>query len=117
MARTRQRDAPAGALSDDDLQQWLTRSRAQLGDQGISAVFGRGPRAGGAPGPTWVTMTATNAYGRLVRWADGVATVTAHPLSGGPALLDERHPHTTIAQLEALVAALSTARPSAAGRA
>jgi hypothetical protein len=116
MARTRQGDGPAGSLGDDDLQDWLKRSRAQLGATGINATFGRAPRIGGHPGPTWVTMTSATAYGRLIRAADGATTVRAHALPDSTPLLDERHPHTTIAQLDSIVSALTARRP-VAGRA
>ena len=115
MARTRRGEGPAGSLGDDDLQDWLKRSRAQLGATGINA--GRAPRIGGHAGPTWVTMTSATAYGRLIRASDGATTVQAHALPDSAPLLDERHPHTTIAQLDSIVSALSGANRPAAGRA
>lgn len=116
MPRTKHGDAPAGTLGADDLQRWLEDSRSDLGANGITATFGRAPTIGGAHGPTWVSMTSPVAHGRLVRAADGATTVTAHALAGSSPLLHESHPHTTTAQLEALVVALR-ARPPAAGRA
>jgi len=92
MAKTREGDGPAGSLGDADLQDWLKRSRAQLGATGINASFGRAPRIGGHPGPTWVTMTSATAYGRLIRASDGATTVQAHALPDSTPLLDERHP-------------------------
>ncbi len=121
MARTKQSEAPAGALGDGDLQRWLQLHRAELGSSGIKASFGQAPRSGGHPGATWVSMTSAHAHGRLVRSADGATTVRAHALPAGAPLpddaplLDEQCPHTTVAQLEALVAALaSTSAPTAA---
>ena len=117
MARTKHVEAPAGALGDDALQSWLEQARPALGATGISATFGRAPRIGGVPGPTWVTMTSKSASGRLVRSADGATSLTAHALPDSAPLLDERHPHTTVAQLEALVAALGAPSPPTTGRA
>lgn len=116
MARNRPSGGPSGSLDDDDLQSWLEQSRAALGAAGIAATFGRAPRIGGKPGPTWVSMTSPTAHGRLVRSPDGATKVTAHALPDSAPLLDERHPHTTIAQLEAIVAALGARQPTA-GRA
>jgi len=113
----RQSVAPTGTLGGDDLQRWLERSRSQLGATGISANFGRAPTIGGTPGPTWISMTSATAHGRLVRSSDGATTVTAHALPDSAPLLDENHPHATLAQLEAIVAALGGARPPTAGRA
>jgi hypothetical protein len=117
VARTKRGEGPTGSLGDDDLQQWLEQSKAQLGASGIAASFGRAPRIGGAHGPTWVTMTSATAYGRLVRAADGATTLRAHALPAGAPLLDETHPHTTLAQLDSIIAALSGAHVPAAGRA
>ena len=117
MARTRKRgEAPAGTLGADDLQRWLEEARSDLGAAGISAHFGRAPKTGGKAGSTWVSMTSPSAHGRLVRAADGSTTVTARSLPHSTPLLDESHPHTTPAQLEAMVAALGAAPPTA-GRA
>ena len=118
MARTRKRgEAPAGTLGDDDLQRWLEEARSDLGAAGISAHFGRAPSIGGKPGPTWVSMTSASAHGRLVRSPDGATRITAHALPHSTPLLDERHPETTAAQLDALVAALGAAPVPTAGRA
>ncbi len=117
MARTKHDEGPAGSLSGDDLQRWLKDNRSTLGSGGITATFGRAPRIGGVDGPTWVSMTSAVAHGRLVRSPDGATTVTAHALPDSAPLLDERHPHTTPAQLAAIVAALSGARRPTAGRA
>lgn len=119
MARTkpaRQSELPAGALGGDDLQRWLERSRSDLGANGISANFGRAPRIGGVAGPTWVSMTSASAVGRLIRAGDGTTTVTAHSLADSTPLLDERYPHTTVAQLQAVVAALGGTPKPAPGR-
>ncbi len=116
MARTKRVGAPSGTIDADDLQRWLADARAGLGATGINATFGRAPTIGGAAGPTWVSMTAARAHGRLIRAADGATTVTAHTLPDSATLLDERHPHTTLAQLESLVAALGGTRPTS-GRA
>ena len=105
-------DRPAGSLGDTDLQEWLKRSKAQLGATGINASFGRAPTVGGQPGSTWVTMTSATAYGRLIRSSDGASTVRAHSLPDSAQLLDERHPQTTIAQLDSLVSVLSAHRPT-----
>jgi hypothetical protein len=113
MAKTRRVEGPAGALADDDLQRWLEGARAGLGADGISATFGRAPRIGGVPGPTWVSMTSATAHGRLVRSTDGATVVTVHALPDSATLLAERHPSTTLAQLEALVEAMGAHRPIA----
>ena len=105
-------EGPAGSLGDADLQEWLKKSKAQLGATGINASFGRAPRIGGQPGSTWVTMTSATACGRLIRSADGATSVRAHTLPDSAQLLDERHPHTTLAQLDSIVSVLSAARPS-----
>ena len=115
MAGKKRTEAPAGALGADALRQWVERAGRELGG-GIKANFGRAPTIGGKAGPTWVTMTSATAHGRLVRTADGGTTITATALPDSAPLLDERHPHTTTAQLDALVAVLSAARPTA-GRA
>ncbi len=124
MARTkhggvpaRSGEAPGGALEADDLQRWVRDARPDLGALGISAHFGRAPRIGGEHGPTWVSMTSPRAHGRLVRSPDGSTTVTAHALPDSAPLLDERYPDTTLAQLEAMVAALGAARLPTTGRA
>ncbi len=117
MARTKQNESPAGALGDGDLQRWLERTRSDLGARGIKASFGQAPRSGGQQGTTWVSMTSDGAHGRLIRSPDGATTVRAHALPSGSPLLDERHPHTTLAQLEALVAALGGTHAPTAGRA
>lgn len=123
MARTkpasraaRQGEPPAGSLSADDLQLWMKSSKSKLGAAGITANFGRAPSTGGAPGSTWVSMRSARAHGRLVRSPDGATVVTAHALPAGAPLLEERHAHTTIAQLDAITAALG-APPPATGRA
>lgn len=116
MARRKASGGPDGSLGDDDLQSWLEQSRPALGAAGIAATFGRAPRIGGNAGPTWVSMTSATAHGRLVRSADGSTIVTAHAMPTSAKLLDERHPHTTVAQLEAIVAALAARTPTA-GRA
>ncbi len=105
-------EGPAGSLADAELQEWLKRSKAQLGASGINASFGRAPTVGGQPGSTWVTMTSATAYGRLIRCSDGATTVRAHTLPDSVQLLDERHPHTTIAQLDSIVSVLSAQRPT-----
>jgi len=117
MARTRPEAGPAGSIGDEDLQRWLERSRSHLGARGISAHFGRAPKIGGAPGSTWVTMTSPLAHGRLVRSADGATKVTAHALPDSTPLLDQRHPHTTLAQLDAIVVALGGTPLPTSGRA
>ncbi|MEO5678914.1 MAG: hypothetical protein ABIS47_04515 [Acidimicrobiales bacterium] len=117
MPRKKRSEAPAGTLADGELQRWLEHAGVGLGASGIKASFGQAPRAGGAPGATWVSMTSATAHGRLVRSPGGATTLTARALPAGDRLLDERHPHTTLAQLEALVAALGGTRPAPAGRA
>jgi hypothetical protein len=111
MAATKRSEAAAGALGADAVRRWVDQAGRELGG-GIKASFGRAPTIGGQAGPTWVTMTSATAHGRLVRSADGSTTVTATALPDSTPLLDERHPHTTIAQLEGLVAVLSAARPT-----
>jgi len=117
VARTKKVEGPPGTIDADGLQRWLDQARSGLGAAGISATFGRAPIIGGSPGPTWVSMTAAGAHGRLVRAADGATTVTAHALPASASLLDEHHAHTTLAQLDALVAALGGPRLPTAGRA
>ncbi len=117
MAGKKRGDSPAGALEADELQRWLEQARSGLGGGGIKASFGRAPTIGGKAGSTWITMTSATAHGRLVRAADGAATVTAASLPDSAPLLDERHPHTTLAQLDSLMAALGANRPTVAGRA
>ena len=116
MAGKKRTEAPAGALGADALRQWVERAGREL-DGGIKASFGRAPRTGGQAGSTWVTMTSATAYGRLVRAADGATTVRVHALPDSAPLLDERHPHTTIAQLDSIVSVLSAPSRSNTGRA
>ena len=117
MGRTKQSDTPAGTFADGDLKRWFQGAQTSLGAAGISATFSEAPRSGGSPGATWVSMSAPAAHGRIVRASDGTTRVTAHRLPDSSPLLDERHPQMTLAQLEALVAALRTAPRQPAGRA
>jgi hypothetical protein len=117
MGRTKQSDAPSGTFGNGDLRRWLQGARTELGAAGISATFGEAPRSGGAPGATWVSMSTAGAHGRLIRAADGSTKLTVHRLPDSTPLLDERHPHTTLAQLEALVDAMRAAPRPPAGRA
>jgi len=62
-------------------------------------------------------MTSASAVGRLTRSSDGATTIRGHTLADSTRLLDERHPHTTLALLEAMVATLGGTRLPTAGRA
>jgi hypothetical protein len=97
-------DVPMSARA---FQRWLIDTARPLSDRRVAGVFARGLRTSRDTAPTWISLTSSWAYGRIIRNGDGSSDSSAYRVSDGRTLILEHHATTTPAHLDDLLQALT----------
>jgi hypothetical protein len=96
-------------MTAQELAHWVADHDAVLRRSNVAGEFGRAPDFGANRGVTWLNLWSRAARARIVRAADGSATVDAFMLGSGVRLLGDRHAELSNEQVEGAVAALGAA--------
>jgi hypothetical protein len=95
------------ALSPTEFRHLIEGSARALADGRVGAVFASTAGSRDRPGPTWISVTSEEAYGRIIRRGDGGFACTAYRTRDGAQICDVQGDEVCREDFDDLIAAVA----------
>jgi hypothetical protein len=100
----------ASGLSASAFRRLVEDAAPLLADGGVHAVFASTVGSRRSPGPTWISVSSAQAYGRIMRRGDGSFVSAAYRTPDGAQVCAAAGAHVQREDFETLIAAVAPAR-------